>query len=244
MERKDFLKNGLTALGLVTVAPLMKACKKTDVTTDTGTGSTGGTGTCTVMPTETEGPFPIKNPSGYVRSNIVEDRTGVPFTINLTIKNTNNSCAAVSGAIIDIWHCDRQGNYSEYGGTSMQSTDYTGSTYHFLRGRQVSDANGLVSFTSIFPGWYSGRAPHIHVHIYNASGVSKLITQIAFPKDVCDTVYTTSSYYSSKGVADTLNANDNVFGSPSTDLAQELADSVTGTVSAGYVLTKVINAAF
>ncbi|MEY2918305.1 MAG: hypothetical protein RIS73_2019 [Bacteroidota bacterium] len=241
MERKDFLKNGLTALGLVAVAPLMTACKKTDTATTTGTS---GTGTCTVIPTETEGPFPIKTPSSYVRSNIVEDRTGVPLIINLTIKNTNNSCAVVSGAIVDIWHCDRQGNYSEYGGTGMQSTDYTGSSYHFLRGRQVTDANGLVSFTSLYPGWYSGRAPHIHLHIYNASGVSKCISQIAFPKDICDTVYTTSSLYSSRGIADTLNANDNVFGSPSTDLAQEMADSLTGTVSGGYVLTKIINVAF
>jgi protocatechuate 3,4-dioxygenase beta subunit len=241
MERKHFLKNGLAALGLVAVAPLMKACKKEDATSTTGSS---GTGSCTVMPTETEGPFPTKSPSTYQRANIVEDRTGVPLTINLIIKNTNNSCAVVAGAIVDIWHCDREGNYSEYGGTGMQSTDYTGAAYNFLRGRLISDASGLVSFTSLYPGWYSGRAPHIHVHIYNASGVSKLITQIAFPKDICDIVYTTSAFYSSKGVADTLNSNDNVFGTPSTDLAQEIADSVTGTVSGGYILTKLITAAF
>ena len=148
MERKDFLKNGLTALGLATVAPLMSACKKTS-TTDTGSGT--GTGTCTEAPTETEGPFPTKVPSSYVRSNIVDSRTGVPFTMNITIKNKNAGCAGLAGAIVDVWHCDKDGYYSEYGGTGMQTVDFT--AVHFLRGRQVTNANGLVTFNSIYPGY-------------------------------------------------------------------------------------------
>jgi protocatechuate 3,4-dioxygenase beta subunit len=242
MERKDFLKNGfMAALGFVTLAPL-SSCKKTDaeasgITGTTGTGSSGTTGSCTVAPTETEGPFPTKTPSSLLTNDIRSDRTGVPFTIKINITNKNAGCAGLAGAIVDIWHCDKDGNYSEYGGTGMQSTNYT--SVHFLRGRQVTDANGLVSFTSIFPGWYSGRAPHIHVHVYNASGSSLSVTQIAFPTDVCDTVYTTATNDYTKGKQDTSNARDNVF---SDSLASELA-TVTGSVSGGYTLTHIITVA-
>lgn len=235
MERKNFLRKGITALGVAFVMPLANSCKK-DAVNDSAGGSTGSgtTGSCATSPTETEGPFPTKTPSSLVNANIVSDRTGVPFAIKITINNKNNSCAALAGAIVDIWHCDAAGNYSEYGGSGMQSANYT--SVHFLRGRQTTDANGLVSFTSIFPGWYSGRAPHIHVHVYNASGTSLLITQIAFPTDVCNTVYTTATSFYTKGTQDTSNANDNVF---SDSLASELA-TVTGSVAAGYTLTHIV----
>jgi len=246
MERKDFLKNGIAALGITFVAPLLKACSKETATTDPIKGSTTDTtatsggdavsGSCSVSPTETAGPFPTKTPSSLVTANIVSDRTGVPLTIKININNANNSCAALAGAIVDIWHCDASGNYSEYGGGGMQSADYTGSAYHFLRGRQTTDAKGLVTFTSIFPGWYSGRAPHIHVHVYSASGTTLMITQIAFPTDVCNTVYTTATDYKNKGTQDTSNDRDNVFAD---SLASELA-TVTGSVADGYTLTHVI----
>lgn len=240
MERKAFLKNGLAALGLGMIVPFANACKKTDATSGSGSGTgSGSTGTCAATPTETEGPFPTKSPTTLVQTNIVGDRTGVPFSIKIFITNRNNSCAALAGATVDIWHCDKDGNYSEYGGTQMQSTNYT--TYHFLRGRQTTDANGLVQFTSIFPGWYSGRATHIHVHIYNSSGTSLLVTQIAFPEGTGSAVALVNASAASgytKGLTGyTYNANDNVF---SDGYANELA-SVTGSVSAGYTLTHTIN---
>jgi len=245
MERKFFLKRGIAALGVAFVAPLANSCKKdsevtgTDTTsgTTTTTTTTTGSGSCTVSPSETAGPFPTKTPSSLVTADIRSDRTGVAFTVKITINNTNSSCAALAGAIVDIWHCDAAGNYSEYGGSSMQTTDYT--SVHFLRGRQTTDANGLVTFTSIFPGWYSGRAPHIHVHVYNSSGTSLLVTQIAFPTDVCNTVYTTATTYYTKGTQDTSNTSDNVF---SDSLANELA-TVTGSVADGYTLTHIISVA-
>jgi protocatechuate 3,4-dioxygenase beta subunit len=238
MERKIFLKSGISALGIAFVAPLLKSCSKENLTASTTAASTtsgsSGTGSCTVSPTETAGPFPTKTPSSLVSSNIVSDRTGVPLTIKLTINNASNSCAALSGAIVDIWHCDAAGNYSEYGGGGMQATNYT--SVHFLRGRQTTNASGLVTFTSIFPGWYSGRAPHIHVHVYSANGTSLMITQIAFPTDICNTVYTTATDYKSRGTQDTSNSQDNVF---SDSLASELA-TVSGTVADGYVLTQIV----
>lgn len=245
MERKLFLRSGLAALGLAFVAPLASSCEKggtTSVTgsssgTDTTSGSTTTSGSCTVTSSETAGPYPTVTPSSYVRSNIVDGQAGVPLTIQITINNTNNSCAVLSGAIVDIWHCTALGYYSEYSDTpggGYATVDYAGS--HFLRGRQTTDVNGLVTFTSIFPGWYASRAPHIHAHIYNASGTSLLITQIAFPTDVCNTVYTNASDYKAHGVQDTANTADMVF---SDSLANELS-AVTGSVSAGYVLTHTI----
>jgi protocatechuate 3,4-dioxygenase beta subunit len=106
-----------------------------------------------------------------------------------------------------------------------------------LRGRQVTDSNGLAGYTSIFPGWYSSRAPHIHVHIYDSTGKSLLVTQIAFPTDVCDTVYTTATNYYTRGRQDTSNANDNVFAD---SLSSEMS-VVTGNITDGYVLTHTIN---
>ncbi|QHV98607.1 dioxygenase family protein [Spirosoma endbachense] len=244
MERKEFLKRGFgSLLGIATVLPAINACSSSEVTpttstgTSTSTGSTNGSSSsnCSVTPSETEGPFPTKVPANFVRKDIRDDRTGVAFTVNITIKNSNSSCAVLAGALVDIWHCDKDGYYSEYGGSGMQSVNFT--TVDFLRGRQTTDANGLVSFTSIFPGWYSGRAPHIHVHIYSSTGKSLLVTQIAFPYDIANTVYTTAqSYGYTKGSQDTKNESDNVF---SDGFTTELA-TVSGSISAGYILTHTI----
>ena len=240
MERKAFLRNGMAALGIAAIAPLA-SCKKEDANSSTGTNGSNNnsnSGSCTEAPTETEGPFPTKVPSSYVRSNIVDDRTGVPLTVNIAIQNKNSSCAALANAIVDIWHCDKDGYYSEYGGTGMQSVNYT--SVHFLRGRQVTDSNGQVTFTTIFPGWYSGRATHIHVHIYNASGTSLKVTQIAFPEGSSSAVVlvnTTGSGYSKGMNGYTYNANDNIFSDDSSGI--ELS-SVSGSVSGGYSLTHTI----
>lgn len=252
MERKQFLKSlGMSGLLL----PLL-ACQNEseDPTASTSAGSSSGdttsgssttssgstsTGSCTVSPTETEGPFPTKDPSSLVKTDIRSDRTGIQLDIQITIQNKNNSCAALEGAIVDIWHCDKDGNYSEYGGTSMQSTNYT--SVHFLRGRQTSNSNGVVAFTTIFPGWYTSRATHIHVHIYNSSGRSLLVTQIAFPEGTDSAVAQVNAASSAgytKGMSGyTYNKNDNVF---SDDTAGIEIATVTGSVSAGYKLTHTI----
>ena len=126
----------------------------------------------------------------------------------------------------------------------MQSVNYT--AVHFLRGRQTTDSNGLVTFTSIFPGWYQSRATHIHAHIYNASGTSLLVTQIAFPVGSSSAVATVNgrggvAYGYSKGMTGyTYNASDNVFSDDSA--GAELA-TVTGSLSGGYTLTHTINVA-
>ncbi|MEO7988769.1 MAG: IPT/TIG domain-containing protein [Chryseolinea sp.] len=197
-----------------------------------------GSASCVTTDSETAGPFPTKNPSSLVMVSIVSDRTGVAFSIKITIQNKNNSCAPLEGALVDIWHCDKDGYYSEYGGTTMQSVDFT--AVHFLRGRQTTDSNGMVGFTSIFPGWYQSRAAHIHVHIYNAAGTSLLVTQIGFPEGSGSAVNlvnasTTNGY--TKGMSGyTYNASDSVF----TDSTDNEIGTVTGSVANGFELTHTI----
>lgn len=231
MERKDFLKKGVGFLGLAVAAPsLLRARENSPEAAEALV--------CSVTNSETAGPFPTITPASLVRSNIVVDRTGVAFTVNINIMNINGNCGALEGAIVDIWHCDKDGNYSEYGGTGMQPTNYT--AYHFLRGRQTTDANGLVSFTSIFPGWYTGRATHIHVHIYNSAGTSLLVTQIAFPEGTTSAVAlvnaSTANGYTKGMTGYTYNASDNVF---SDGVTNEMS-TITGSIAAGYVLNHTI----
>lgn len=234
MERKHFLRSLI--IGAAATPVVLEACKKStnNATNETGTTTTttGGSSTtsCTVAPTETEGPYPTKSPSSYVRSDITEGKTGYKMTAKITIGNTNNGCKPLANAIVDIWHCDAEGNYSEYGGSGSQSINYQ--SVHFLRGRQVTDANGLVTFTTIFPGWYTGRATHIHVHVYNAAGNSLKVTQIAFPEGTGSAVALVNGY--NKGLTGyTYNKSDNVF---SDDSAGIQIATVTGSLSAGFAL--------
>ncbi|KAF2511924.1 dioxygenase family protein [Flavobacterium foetidum] len=231
MDRKKFIRNGI--LGIASIAgatKFLESCSKSD---NDDESSNSGDGICTVSPSETKGPFPIKTPSQLVLENIKSDRVGIALLINLTIENKNNNCEPLQGVLVDVWHCDKDGNYSEYGGTQMQQTDYT--TVHFLRGRQTTDANGNVSFISIYPGWYQGRAPHVHVEVLTRSGNSLLVTQIAFPENISSTVYA-STNYAAHGQADTSNARDSIF---SDSLSEELA-TITGNLTDGYTLAKTI----
>lgn len=227
MDRKKFLQRSLYGMGGAIVAPsLLIRCD--DEATDNPPS-----GECTVMPTETAGPFVIKYPADLVRQNIIGDRAGIPLLIQLTIQSQSNQCAPLPNVLVDVWHCDADGDYSEYGGNAMQPTDYTG--VHFLRGRQSTDSLGQVSFLSLFPGWYPGRAPHIHIEVLTDQGQSLLVSQIAFPKSACDEVYATALY--PRGEADTQNAQDGSFYNSE---SENMADSLTGNVNDGYTLQKVI----
>ena len=174
-----------------------------------------------------------------MRSNITSSiagasatAAGVPLTIRLNLVNTAASCAALSGFAVYLWHCDALGRYSMY------SSGVTSENY--LRGVQVSDSSGLVSFTTIVPGCYSGRWPHIHFEVYSsigratAGGNASKTSQLALPQDVCSAVYATSSYTgSAANLAGVSLASDNIF----SDGSSLQLSSVTGSVSAGYVAT-------
>ena len=227
MDRKKFIKKSILGLGTIAAVPTIISCSSNDDPIDNGTNNSG---TCKSSPSETAGPFPIKTPADLVKENIVGSKKGIALLIKFVIQNTNNNCNPLAGVHVDLWHCDSRGNYSEYSG--QLDGDFT--SEHFLRGRQTTNAKGEASFVSIYPGWYPGRAPHLHLEIKNASGKSLLVTQVGFPEDISSTVYATSEY---KGKFDTSNASDNEFRD---SLKDNLADSVTGDTKNGYTLTKVI----
>lgn len=216
--------------------------------------------TCNAIPEETAGPYPgdgtntanggvvnVLTQSGVVRSDIRSSfgsmsgtASGVPLPITLKLVNTASSCASLEGLAVYLWHCTADGNYSLY------SSGITNQNY--LRGVQVSDASGLVSFTSIFPGCYSGRWPHIHFEVYRSlalatSGSNDIRTsQLALPQAACSEVYNGDSRYSAsiRNLAAITLASDNVFGNDSA--AYQLA-TVTGSVSAGYLATLTVGVA-
>jgi len=226
MNRTFSRREALGLLGAASAA-LAAACGSSPTTpSTTSSSSTGGTTTassCAVSPEETAGPYPDRTGmignSAFYRQDITEGKTGLPLTLALTIVNVRNSCAPVANATVEIWQCDATGNYSEYGNSAGQT---------FLRGLQTSDSSGIVTFKTIYPGWYMGRATHIHVEVF-VNGASVKTTQIAFPETVSAAVYR-SGVYAAHGQNSTTNTGDNVF-SDGTD--HELA-SLSGDTSNGY----------
>ena len=150
------------------------------------------------------------------------------------------SCAALEGYAIYIWHCDRGGNYSLYS-SSIANENY-------LRGVQVTDANGQVKFTTIYPACYSGRYPHIHFEIYPGLSSattyrnSVLISQMAMPLDICQTVYNNATGYSQSvsNLAAVSLSSDNVFGDNTAAQIAQQTPALTGSVAAGYTGTILI----
>ena len=204
------------AAGAVTAA----ACGSetaTSPTTTTTTTTTSTNSTCVVTPSETAGPYPSR--ADFVRSDIREDRQGTALTLTITVVNANSACAAVANAEVEIWHCDVAGDYSQYGSQTART---------FLRGIQTTNAAGQVAFTTIYPGWYQGRATHIHAEV-TVGGRSVKVTQIAFPESVNNTVHA-SGVYASRGTNPTSNASDGIFAD---SLAAELV-TPAGSPSGGY----------
>jgi protocatechuate 3,4-dioxygenase beta subunit len=240
-HRRDVLR----LLGAATLLPLFGCGTGTDALAAGGTdGGTGGNGSCSRIPEETAGPYPgdgSNGPnalalSGIVRSDIRASlggsstvAAGVPLTLTLALVNPAASCAPVVGAAVYLWHCDALGRYSLYSsGVTAES---------WLRGVQVTDALGQVRFTTIFPGCYSGRWPHIHFEVYpslsaiTSSANRTATSQLALPQSACAEVYATSGYSgSAANLAGVSLATDNVF----QDGATLETPMVSGSVSAGY----------
>jgi protocatechuate 3,4-dioxygenase beta subunit len=193
---------------------------------------------CAKTRTETEGPFPTKNPASFAIKDITGNRKGLPHTIQIYIKNTNANCLPISDYLVDIWTCDKDGYYSQYGVNQFQDKDMSNET--FLRGRQTTDRDGLAAYKTIFPGWYKGRATHIHVHVYKANGQSVLVTQIAYPEGANSAVVqvnNSSAAGYTKGMSGyTYNAQDGEFSDGVTD---ELG-VITGDLATGFTLTHTI----
>jgi len=201
------------------------------------------------IPEETAGPYPadssngpsVLNQTGVVRSDIRTSfaglsgtATGVPLTIALTIVSAS-TCAPLANRAVYLWHCDQAGRYSLY---SAGATNQ-----NYLRGVQAADANGKVTFTSIFPACYAGRWPHIHFEVFPsltaATNVANKIgtSQLALPKATCDLVYATSGYQSSiTNLSQVSLASDMVFSDGS---SLELA-TITGSVASSLTATLTV----
>jgi protocatechuate 3,4-dioxygenase beta subunit len=200
------------------------------------------------IPEETAGPYPgdgsngvnVLTESGIVRSDLTSSfggasgvAGGIPVTVKLKVYDLNGEdIAALSGAAVYLWHCDRDGNYSMYSEAVADE--------NYLRGVQETDAKGRVEFTTIFPACYAGRWPHMHFEVYESlddatSYTNKLRTsQLALPQDICDDVYATDGYEQSVGnLAGVSLDSDGIF---SDGYSLQMA-TVTGSVSDGYTVS-------
>jgi protocatechuate 3,4-dioxygenase beta subunit len=210
--------------------------------TDAGSSSADGAanteaGSCAVTPEGEIGPyFADDSASGFNRSNVVSNidgssaQSGVPLVLTVTVIDTEKGCTPYANAQIDIWHCNASGVYSDIASENTSSESW-------LRGYQVTDANGQVTFTTIIPGWYAGRTTHIHLRVRStyseASSTSDgtNTTQLFFTQTLDDTLATTVAPYSAEGTNPTTNAGDHVY-SGETNGANFLA--LSGDPTSGY----------
>ncbi len=189
---------------------------------------------CIVRPAETEGPYFVdeKLDRSDIRSDPTDGsvRDGLPLALTFRVSMINSSsCAPLAGATVDIWHCDALGVYSD---VSDPGFDTRGKK--FLRGYQVTDANGVARFTTIYPGWYPGRTVHIHFKIRAASGSGStydFTSQLFFDDSVTDKVHAQAPY-ASKGVRTLRNDGDGIFRNGGSQLLLDLAPA-----SQGYAAT-------
>jgi protocatechuate 3,4-dioxygenase beta subunit len=214
-----------------------------------GNAAAAGAARCTSIPEETAGPFPgdgsnrtavgIANAlllPGIVRSDIRSSLAGargvargVPLKLTLELVDARNGCTPLSGHAIYLWHCDAVGRYSMYSQGVVAE--------NYLRGVQLSDANGQVSFTTIVPGCYGGRMPHMHFEVYRDLASTKgpagklRTSQLCFPQGMLDEVYASGGYRdSAANLASISFASDPVF----SDGHDQQTCRVSGSVTTGY----------
>ena len=216
---------------------------------------------CVVDAAETAGPYPgdgsnnapgntsnILSDSGVVRSDIrssfgvsTSTAAGIPLTLRIKLGDAGKGCAALPGYAIYVWHCTQDGRYSLY----------TAPDENYLRGVQVADADGYVTFTTIFPGCYPGRWPHIHFEVYPSLDVATdhrnavLTSQFALPADVCKAVYAAAPGYEASidAFARISIDSDNVFRDNSADEMTMMTPALTGNVTDGYLAEVTVGVA-
>ena len=193
-RRRSLLQLG----GLLATAVGAGACRAS-ATEGESTGPAAvaqGAVKCVLTPELTEGPYYVAGEK--VRRNITEGRPGTPLTLRLSVLNVS-TCRPIKGAAVDVWHCDAGGVYSGVNGQSGT----------FMRGVQRTNANGVALFTTVYPGWYTGRAVHIHVKVHVGGSVVHT-GQLFFSDALTDAVYKHSPY-SKRPSRDTRNANDSIY---------------------------------
>jgi protocatechuate 3,4-dioxygenase beta subunit len=182
--------------------------------------------TCVLAPEVTEGPYWVD--VREKRSDVRAGQSGTPLALDLYVYRSDDSCEPESGAVVDIWHCNASGLYSDEAanGTSGET---------WLRGYQETDSNGHVAFTTIYPGWYSGRTVHIHIRVRTFSGSSttfNFTTQIFFAEEDSAAVFATSPYNSRSG-RDTTNEEDMIY-QQEVRAGNVLLPTLSGSASSGF----------
>ncbi|MEZ5091017.1 MAG: 3,4-dioxygenase subunit beta [Micropruina sp.] len=219
----------------------------TAASTATADSTTG----LTEIPDETAGPYPgdgsngpdVLEQSGVVRSDLRSSfggasgtAEGIAMTLTLTILDIAAGGTPMTDAAVYVWHCDRAGEYSMYSDSIVNE--------NYLRGVQIADDAGVVSYTSIFPACYAGRWPHIHFEVYpdqaSITDSTKAIatSQVALPQNACDAVYATTGYEQSVTNLSQLSlTSDNVFGN---DGGVHQLATVAGDASQGYTVALTV----
>ena len=184
---------------------------------------------CIVTPEQMEGPFftDVRLNRSDIRSDPTDKsvKEGMPLALTLRVSAVGSTgCAPLAGATVDVWHCDAAGVYSDSSGNTAGKK--------FLRGHQVTDANGAVRFTTIYPGWYPGRAVHIHFKVRILAGPAlgnEFTSQLYFDEAVTDRVLARAPY-SVRGQR-TRNSDDGLYRRGGSRLMLALAEA--GTSYAG-----------
>ncbi|MEA2220625.1 MAG: hypothetical protein QOJ35_3251 [Solirubrobacteraceae bacterium] len=193
------------------------------------------TTSCVLTPSKTEGPYFVDEKLN--RSDIRTDpadgsiQPGTPVSLAMVVVRADGACGPVQGAAVDIWHANAAGRYSD---VSSEGT----AGHRYLRGLQITDAGGQARFTTIYPGWYQGRAVHIHFKVRLFDGTSKtyeFTSQLFFDPATTSAVYATGAY-AARGQASTSNAADGIYGSDGSKLVVALAPDGNG----GYAGTFVV----
>lgn len=221
------------------------------------TSATPAAATCTLTPELTEGPYYVANE--LVRQDITEGKAGVPLALRIAVQDTSG-CTPLANAAVDIWHCDALGYYSGItgenpGGGGTAQTGSENATTTFLRGIQLTDAQGVATFQTIYPGWYMGRTVHIHVKVHvggtgSGASASEHYTgghvahtgQLFFDDATSDKVFALQPYATHTGTR-TRNDQDNILGNHTNDPgfivsltqtdASDLSKGFTGTITLG-----------
>jgi len=238
-ERLFSRRSALARLSALGAAPLVSACATTGGT-PVGTGDDDDTAgstddddsvpDCVVTPYQTEGPFWFD--AGLVRTEISEGKAGVALGVALRVIDAA-TCEPIPDAVVDLWHCDGVGWYSGYPNQGDNGDEDT-SGQTFCRGVQVTDSDGRVSFLTIYPGWYPGRAVHVHAKVF-LDGTTYVTTQLYFPDAVTDKAHGNNAPYTDRGARDTRNADDNFLGTNTATLVMNVFEK-SGDYSAGGVL--------
>lgn len=199
LSRRSLL-GSLGALGVTGVA--LKSLRWPSfgaVAADAAT-TAAASGVCVLQPEMTQGPYYLD--LDLVRRDITEGSVGVPVQLAVNVVGADN-CGPIGGVAVDLWHADAYGHYSGFaaGGGGVGTT--------FLRGTQVTDTNGVATFDTIFPGWYSGRAVHMHLKVHLADTTHT--GQLFFSDTDIDAIYAANAPYSSRPTPDVRNAADNIY---------------------------------